>query len=471
MSAVREHYLLLFGGQGSTAIFSPNARVAAEEDVQSASAGSILLSRCHTAFLQEIACLDTGSQDLLAIDLELFSSPRDLLAPAAQYHTHAVLQATTIYLCQALRYLAEVQRLSGRFEDFYDRIRETAGLSSGLLPATVTARSRTLDDFITTGVEGFRLAFWIACRSLLWGLKITRSHVAHDKIVSEATSSLVIRGLSPSQVEERLTQHFAAQKPLDSFSGQRYRRLQVSAISNSNVVSVSGPAVELSVFRTQAMSDLATTFAHVHGWYHAGEQFEGVVEEVLQDLRRRSISFRACFGPTKSIRSTMDGSLFEASSAESSELLEWIVRHLLVYPVDWSNTADEITSGVGELLAREPATVVKLLSFGPSSGSLFPDFQPLDPRIQLLDLSPFKASRKFKLPQEHRDSIAIVGMSVNLPKGKGTSELWETLSQGLNAVQEISESRFKISEYYSEDQHKTRSMPTKYGAFLENPFS
>jgi len=73
---------------------------------------------------------------------------------------------------------------------------------------------------------------------------------------------------------------------------------------------------------------------------------------------------------------------------------------------------------------------------------------------------------------DHQNSIAIVELSVHLPKGNGTEELWETLSQGLNAVQEIPEFRFKVSNYYSEkNSHKPRSMPTKHDAFLNDPFS
>jgi hypothetical protein len=414
--------------------------------------------------------LDARAQHLLAIDPSLFSSPRDLLAPVAQYHTHAVLQATTLYLCQLLHYLAETQRVKGLFEDSFDRLRETAGFSSGLLPAAVVARSRSLDDFLISGVEGFRLAFWIACRSRFWSLNTSLNTSARDPVGdgdgvdAEATLSLVIRGLSPTQVEERLSQHSATQKPP--------RRLQVSAISNSNVVSVSGPRGDLSAFRVQAVPDLVTTFAHVHGWYHGGDQLEGVVHEVLEDLRRRAVSFPSCSTPPKPIRSTLDGTLFDASNTDASELLRWLVQHLLVHCVNWSDTAHEIAASVRGLLEREPAAVVKLLSFGPGSGSLFPDFQPLDPRIELLDISPFRASRKSRLSCDHQDSIAIVGLSVHLPKGKGTEELWETLSQGLSAVQEIPESRFKVSDYYSvEDLHKPRSMPIKHGAFLDDPFS
>ncbi|KAI0133795.1 beta-ketoacyl synthase [Xylariales sp. AK1849] len=46
------------------------------------------------------------------------------------------------------------------------------------------------------------------------------------------------------------------------------------------------------------------------------------------------------------------------------------------------------------------------------------------------------------------------------------------LSQGLNAVQDIPESRFQVSDYYSEaDAQKPRSMPAKHGAFLDDPSS
>lgn len=469
MPKLTEHHLVLFGGQGSPSVFTPSAAANAEEDSRSASAGSILLSRCHVAFLQEIASLDALSQHLLAIDSALFSSPRDLLQPVAQYHTNAVIQATTIYLYQLLHYLAETQRTGGPFEDSFDRLRETAGFCSGLLPATVVARSRSVDDFVAAGVEGFRLAFWIACRSLIWNLNSVANDRVGDSVDSEATSSLVIRGLSPRHVEERLSQHFAAQG-LASTSQQPAQRLQVSAISSSSVVSVSGPKAELSAFRAEAVPDLATSFAYVHGWYHGGDQLEGVVQEVIEDVRNRGVSLPSCSVPAKPIRSTLDGTTFDSSYTGAPELLEWLVRHLLVYCVNWKDTAHNIAASVRELLEGESETVVKILSFGPGSGSLFPDFQPSESRIELLDLSPFRPSRKDRSSCDDQDSIAIVGLSVNLPGGKGTEELWETLAQGLDAVQEIPESRFRVSDYYSEDLDKPRSMHAKHGTFLDDPF-
>ena len=277
------------------------------------------------------------------------------------------------------------------------------------------------------------------------------------------------RGLSRAQVEERLSQHFARHNP-GQISQQTPRRIQISAILNSSAVSISGPKADLCAFRAQVSPDLATTFAHVHGWYHGGDQLEDVVQEVLEDSRHREISFTSCSTHTKPIRSTLDGTLFDGSKTSAEEFIGWLTRHLLVYCVNWCNTAHEIAASVKDLLKREPYAAVKIHSFGPSSGSLFPDLQPLDPRIILSDLSPFKAGAKSILSGD-QDSVAIVGMSVHLPKGKGTEELWETLSQGLDAVGEIPGTRFNSSDYYSEDIYKPRSMPTKFGAFLEDPFS
>ncbi|OIW26903.1 ketoacyl-synt-domain-containing protein [Coniochaeta ligniaria NRRL 30616] len=475
-----EHRLVLFGGQGSPSIFSPHAATNAEQDAQSVGTGNILLSRCHAAFLEETESLDAKSRHLLAIDLSLFSSPSDLLKPAVQYHTHPVLQATTIYLCQLLRYVAETLRQDGTYEHSFDTLQATAGFSSGILPATVVARSRNLDEFVASGVQGFRLAFWIACRSFFWTLKSTGdvdSDVGEHGD-SEATLSLVTRGLSRAQVDQGLWHFYAQGHGSEGLPQPRQgpQRMEISAISSTGTVSISGPKADLCAFRAQlqTMPNLTTTFAYVHGWYHGGNQLESVVAQVLDDASRRVISIPPCSSPVKPIYSTLDGTLFDASKVSVDDLLAWLVRHLLVYCVNWCDTAKEIAATVGSLLEREPGATVKILSIGPSSSSLFPKFEPLDPRITLLDLSPFKAGGKSTTPSSgHERDIAIVGMSVHLPKGKDAEELWETISQGLNAVEEIPENRFKVSDFYAEnpDNIKPRSMRTKYGAFLEDPFS
>lgn len=473
MPASIEHRVVLFGGQGSPSIFLPCVAETAEDDSRSSSIGGILLSRCHAAFLEEVASLDPQSQRLLAIDVSSFSSPNQLLRPAEQYHTHPVLQATTIYLCQLLHYLAETHHDNQlqAYEHSFDTLGETAGFSSGILPAAVVARSRSLADIVTSGVEGFRLAFWIACRSLFWTLNTDVCDHPGEGIDEgadpEATLSLVIRGLSPAQVEERLSEHFTRNR--SHGLPQSTRRLQISATSSSGAVSVTGPKVDLCAFRAQTVPDLTTTFAYVHGWYHGGDQLEGVAQQVLEDSRRRAISFPPA--PAKPIRSTLDGALFDSSMSSSEDLLLWLARHLLVHCVNWNDTAQGVAASIRDLLDREPDTTVKVLSFGPSTNSILPDFQSRDSRIELLDLSSFRVHGKSGLPSDQQDSIAIVGMSVHLPKGKDTEELWDTMSRGLNAVREIPETRFKISDYYAEDSDNPRKMPARHGAFLDDPFS
>ncbi|KAF7557675.1 hypothetical protein G7046_g5967 [Stylonectria norvegica] len=479
-SPLTEHRLALFGGQGSPSIFTPDAAAIAEQDARSSSAGSILLSKCHAAFLEETASLDPELRNILDINILLFSSPGDLLKPAAQYHKNPVLQATTIYLCQILRYLAEALGQHEAYEHTFDTLEATAGFSSGILPAAVVARSRTISELVASGVQGFRLAFWVACRSLFWSLKHTgKVHgEGGEKVDSEATLSLITRGLSRVQIEQRLSQHYSqpqgyrlGQMPP---SQQEPQRMQVSAISISGTVSISGPKADLCAFQAQLRTtpELTATFAYVHGWYHGGNQLEPVVQQVLEDLSHRAISFPPCSTSMKPIYSTLDGTLLDDCTTSADNIADWLIRHLLVHCVDWSRTADEIVANVRSLLERKPSAAVSIISFGPSSSSLFPDIELLDRRVTLSDRSPFKACGKSEVPSSHPpNDIAIVGMSVQFPKGKGTEELWETISQGLNAVQEIPRDRFELSDLYAENSDKPRSMSIKHGAFLEDPFT
>lgn len=464
--------MILFGGQGSLTIFSPHTAAAVEEDARSTSA-ALLLSRCHATFLEEIASLDIESRKLLGVDTAHFTSPRELLVPNAQYHTHPILQATTVFFCQTLHYLAQTQQLHGTFEESFREITETAGFSSGLLPAAVVARSSTSDDFVVSATAAFRLAFWTACRSYLWTLQLEKDDSNLAEADSDATLSLVIRGEAFLDTEGRLAQHVSNHHAEPS-SGHSPRRLHISAKLNSNIVSISGPKADLCAFRRQIPPPLTTTFAHVHGWYHGGDQLEPVVQQVLEDCRRRSISFPHCPTPAKPIRSTMDGTLFDSSTVSEEEFLLWLARHLLVHCVDWCKTSHAILAHVRELRKLEPDVAVKIISFGPSSSSLLSGIDLPESGVEMMDLSPFKTTGvRTGLSSDYQDSIAIVGMSVNLPAGKGTEQLWETLSQGLSAVKEIPEARFKVSDYYtdsSDNLPRSRSMSVRHGAFLDDPF-
>ncbi|GKU21831.1 unnamed protein product [Fusarium langsethiae] len=455
--------VVLFGGQGSRSIFSSCAVSTAEQDAQSTTAGSIFLSKCHVAFLRELASLDVEHRQILAIDPISFTSPSHLLQTAEKHHTHPVLQATTIYVCQILRYLSHILQQNDTFDQCFERIEGVAGFSSGIVPAAVVAVSSTTDEFIACAVEGFRLAFWVAYHSYRYTL------FCEDQdgrtMSQDATMSLATRGLSREQVEQVL-------KKVETEYG--LQRMAVSSIAISGSVSISGPEVELITLQRelQLLHDVTTTFAYVHGWYHGGEQLEPVVRKVEETISRRSIRFSICHGSSKPIYSTLDGTVFNIFGSSSDVLLLWLTRHLLVHCVNWRDTSQVIGTMTQNILQQSPTSTVDILSFGPASSSIFPSIEPQSSRIHCIDMSSFKADRG-SAPQNsiRPDDIAIVGMSLKLPKGQDTAQLWETLSSGLNAVQEIPESRFELSDYYTNEKDRPRSMATRYGAFIDDPFS
>lgn len=191
--------IVLFGGQGSRSLFSSATVSMIEEDIATSPAVSILLSKCHVAFLEEISSLDEEAKQLLGLDLSLFSNAWSLLSVEGEYQQHAVVQATTLCLYQLLHYLGEAERQSAAFETLFNEILETTGFCAGLIPAAVVASSRNIGQFIAFGVEAFRLVFWIGYRAMIRSLKCS------GKQSLEATWSLVISGLDQAKVEKSIS--------------------------------------------------------------------------------------------------------------------------------------------------------------------------------------------------------------------------------------------------------------------------
>lgn len=199
---------------------------------------------------------------------------------------------------------------------------------------------------------------------------------------------------------------------------------------SATVVSLSGPNRDLHAFSERLGATAATKFAHVYAWYHGGKQLESIVDEVVQDIEQQKIEFPNFEKLQMPLRSTLDGSILDAEASNDS-LAHWVLRHILLYPVDWFKTSQNIT----EAMANQGSVVPQLLSFGPSSESLFMAIKPnsVHPRFELHDLSSFQ-SRGLS---SNQDGIAIVGLGVHFPKGEGDAELWETLSKGLSVISEV----------------------------------
>ncbi|KAL9013863.1 MAG: hypothetical protein Q9173_001471 [Seirophora scorigena] len=164
-SADKFHRVVLFGGQGSSTVFSAGTASASAEIIRRSAAGAALLSRCHLAFLEELADVEQHTPEGLGIEASSFNDAQHLLSPPPMYHQHGLIQATTLLLHQLLHYLADIEDSIASFAATFDLLLEASGLCSGLLPAVVVSCSTSPQDFVTNGVEALPLAFWIGCRA------------------------------------------------------------------------------------------------------------------------------------------------------------------------------------------------------------------------------------------------------------------------------------------------------------------
>ena len=216
--------------------------------------------------------------------------------------------------------------------------------------------------------------------------------------------------------------------------------VKISALSTPTLISITGPPSDLVLFQEHIAPRAVSKFSHVHGWYHGGESLQSTVEEVSEDIERRKIGLPGTKDLQVPIRSTFDGSVLD-SGKEEENLALWIVKHMLLYPVDWVETCRSIHLSLEARANQDSDLSHDLLCFGPSSESLFMELRSQDRSslLNLIDMSTFKARKldRDRLSGVKDDDIAIVGMGVHLPRGHGDQELWETLSKGLSAVSEV----------------------------------
>ena len=213
--------------------------------------------------------------------------------------------------------------------------------------------------------------------------------------------------------------------------------LHISGLSYPNVISVSGPPHDLAILKN--LLGPQTTFAHVHAWYHGGDQLEEVVSQIEKDIDDRDIHFPSASDILRPLRSTLDASMFHAGSP-ADRLDVWVIRHLLVHCVHWNAVFQGVLQAAYQTLQDDQDAFVEIDSFGPSSQFLLAGAKSHSdhPRLQVQDLSSFTSSGRSSDKGVGQEGIAIVGMGLNLPKGKGPEELWQTLSNGLSAIQEVS---------------------------------
>lgn len=222
----------------------------------------------------------------------------------------------------------------------------------------------------------------------------------------------------------------------------------------------------------------------VYGLYHGGERSLPILQRVLNDCECRGITFPDLASLQIPLRSSSTGSFVDVKQgADAGQLLELALRSILIDAVQWQATWKNITQ-----IALNVDLYVEILAIGPISRSLLPLRHTVDTssraRVKILDSLGNEARNETIMDTlEYKDSIAIVGMSVNFPIGSDKDTFWESLQNGLNVVQEVRSSkrmhnltylhrrkvpnlRFDVSSYPGDSTLKA----ARHGNFLAKPW-
>ena len=185
--ALSRRRVILFGRQASSSLFLSSAASCAENDARS--------SASRPRFLAECRRFDTRNKVLVGLDPGQFTGLGDFWKTPSQFHHNGVVQSTTLCLYQLLHCLAEMEESTLSSNSPTDRVLETTGFCSGLIAAAVVDSSSS-SELLNFGVEAFRLAFWIGCRTVV-------EHKMHGQFQNlEATWSLIVLGLVQAEVGE-----------------------------------------------------------------------------------------------------------------------------------------------------------------------------------------------------------------------------------------------------------------------------
>ena len=193
----------VFAGLGSPAIFSSSTQATALADASIPEAQA-LLNACHKLFLTEFSAKSQKHRNVgLAVAVEDFPNPEDLLTPPTRYHKNAVIQNATLCLVQMLRYLAynaEHDKSNMRCTS------GTAGVCSGLLTAVTVAACYDTISFLSYGQKSFHLALLIG-RQIEEYVKQISWSTDRDR---EFPWSMIVDGIAQGQMEELIRKHEGA---------------------------------------------------------------------------------------------------------------------------------------------------------------------------------------------------------------------------------------------------------------------
>ncbi|KAG1818621.1 putative polyketide synthase [Suillus subaureus] len=435
----------LFPGQGSSSGALALALQQALRDIRSPS-GHLLLASCHEAFHAEVLKLSADELNETHISLVDFQEATSLLSSSSLYQNNPIISSISLFLVQALRYLAHFSGSStepnGRstFADNADHSLGVTGFSSGIITACVVGASNSVLTFMSNAVEAFRLAFWIGVRSMQHRTKELQSALGFPD--TGLPWSVVCVGLSRADVLGFISD-FETKNDCNS-------SLHLTAILDTQQVTVSGRPDILQRFSSSISISKSCTIhpTTVDALYHA-HTLHNVHAQVLADSRRHLIRFPDFSDLKYPVFSTVSGKPVLPSS-EHSSLVDAVLDMIIVSP------------GLGGSVPADAPTQV--LNFGPSSGLLRILEKSLSQESYFGSSSPDSPKgSNFK-----QEPIAIIGMALRLPGGARTAnELWELLERGINTISEIPADRFQLERYTSADAKSGRGMKARTANFID----
>lgn len=200
MASSNTRDVLLFAGQGSSLhLTNPTAVYGLKELLKDEQLRAFdgFLHQCRDALHAEYKSASPEDQSLIGVDLtKVFADAQTLLIPPQSLHSHPLCETLTLYLHQILELL-----LFQSHEDTHHVI-ETAGVCAGIMPAIIAASFSSYDseDFISSAVEGFRLAFWVGLRAAkYWS-------VAAGEGWRETPSVLGVFGIQVDELEQKIAE-------------------------------------------------------------------------------------------------------------------------------------------------------------------------------------------------------------------------------------------------------------------------
>ncbi|KAJ5799242.1 polyketide synthase [Penicillium psychrosexuale] len=465
----------VFAGLGSDILFSKPSLDASARDALLAES-QLLLQACHAIFHAEVFYAMRSGILSHEIHLEDFDTPAKLLSPKEHYYGNVVIQHVALYLSQILRCLGQLPQ--------HGELLEVAGFCAGLLPAAVVSTSRNPIEFLSRAQDLFYVSVWLGIRSESY----RRSYLALNDCEPTLPWSVVVDGIDAKGAQEIIAAS-TPQVTAMSIHPVRYwlvltiykivdQTVFVTAFNSLNCVTLSGTGEQLQKFLSDELpSKCRTRTTNVRALYHVHNRLTALKENIYEDLKQRCSSMLTSVGFVAPLLSTIDGQPMNYIESEPlGTIINAILDMIMLHPVDWVSVQTSIFAGVQKASASsEFGTSIEILNMGPGYGMSTSAFQ-LPSNVKIRDVTSLPRALKSygEASRLEPDDIAIVGMAVDLPDASDVDSLWANLVGGVNSCSEIPESRFHINDFYHakelKDGNANRTLNTRYGNFLHNPF-